>query len=54
VQAATGTPGASQPDTATSSLVGNGSAPTMLFVLILLLSLGGLAFLNVDSARKRS
>ena len=54
VKAATGTPGASQPDTATGSIVGNNSVPTMLFALLLVLSLGGLAFLNVGSARKRS
>ncbi len=53
VHAATGTPGASQPDTAIS-VVGNASAPTILFVLMLLASLGVLAYANVGSARKRS
>ena len=54
VKAATGTPGASQPDTSTGSTVGNNSVPSLFFGFLLILSLGGLAFLNVGSARKRS
>lgn len=52
VKAATGTPAASQPDTAIGSLVGGSSAPTLLFALLLLASLGGLTYLNIGSARK--
>ncbi len=54
VKGATGTPGVSQPDTAIGSLASDNPAPTLAFVLILLLSLGGLAYLNVGSARRRS
>lgn len=52
VKAATGTPAASQPDTAIGSLTGGSSAPTLLFALLLLASLGGLTYLNIGSARK--
>jgi hypothetical protein len=54
VAAATGTPGASQPDTSTGSNTGNNSIPSLFFALMLVLSLGGLAFLNIGSARQRS
>ncbi len=53
VKAGQGTPGASQPDTAIGSIAGSNPAPTMLFVIILLLSLGGLAYANVDTTRRR-
>jgi len=50
VEAGTGTPEESTPD---GSLFGNGSSPlpTIAFSLILLASLGGLAYANVKSAR---
>jgi len=52
VEAGTGTPAASTPD---GSLFGNGSnpLPTIAFSLILLASLGGLAFANVKTVRNR-
>ena len=53
VEAGTGTPGASNPDTA--GVFGSGSPfPTILFSLILLASLASLAVVNVKGARSRS
>ena len=53
VEAGTGTPGASNPDTA--GVFGGGSPiPTILFSLILLGSLASLAVINVKGARARS
>jgi hypothetical protein len=52
VEAGTGTPEESTPD---GSLFGNGSSPlpTIAFSLILLASLGGLAYANVKTVRNR-
>lgn len=52
VEAGTGTPAESTPD---GSLFGNGSnpLPTIAFSLILLASLGGLAYANVKTVRNR-
>ena len=52
-KAGTGTPAASTSNTA---LFGNGSSPlpTIAFSLILLASLGGLAYANVKTVRNRS
>ena len=53
VEAGTGTP---EESTADSSLFGNGASPlpTIAFSLILLASLGGLAYANVKTVRNRS
>jgi hypothetical protein len=53
VQGATGTPAASQPDTA--ALFGSGPTlvATVVFALILLAGLGTLAYANVRSAQRR-
>ena len=51
VKGATGTPAPTPPDT--SVLGTNTTVPTVLFVLVLLASLGGLAYLNIGSARQR-
>lgn len=50
-----GTPTAapSQPDTAMGQLQGPSPLPTIAFALILLLSLGTLAYANVRSVRRR-
>ena len=53
VEAGTGTPGESQPDTAMGS-GGSNPLPTIAFGLILLASLSGLAFVNVKAARRQS
>jgi len=53
VEAGTGTPEESQADTATA-LFGGGLLPTVAFSLILLASLGALAYANVKSVRSRS
>ncbi len=53
VKGATGTPAPSTPDTSIDSVGGSSPYPIMLFVVILLGSLGGLAYVNVESARKR-
>ena len=50
VEAGTGTPEESSPDGALS-LTGVGALPTIAFSLILLASLGGLAYANVKAAR---
>ena len=52
VEAGTGTPGESQPDTAMGS-GGSNPLPTIAFGLILLASLSGLAFVNVKAARRQ-
>ena len=51
VEAATGTPGPSQPDTAVDVL-GGGSLPVVVFTLLLVTSLGALAFANVQALRR--
>ena len=53
VEAGTGTPGESQPDTAMGS-GGSNPLPTIAFGLILLASLSGLAFVNIKAARRQS
>ena len=53
VEAGTGTPAESQPDTA-MSFGGSNPLPTVAFGLILLASLAGLAFANVKASRNRS
>ena len=53
VEAGTGTPAASNPDTA-GIFGGSNPLPTIAFSLILLASLAGLAFANVKGARSRS
>ena len=53
VEAGTGTPAGSQPDTA-GIFGGSNPLPTVAFSLILLASLAGLAFANVKGARSRS
>jgi len=53
VQGGTGTPEASQPDTAMGMGSGPSPIPTIAFGLILLASLGSLAYLNVRTARIR-
>jgi hypothetical protein len=54
VQAATGTPAASQPNTAMGTEGGPSPLPTMVFGLLLLASLGTLAYANVRTVRNRS
>lgn len=54
MQAATGTPAASQPNTALGSDGGPSPLPTLAFGLILLASLGTLAYANVKTVRNRS
>jgi uncharacterized repeat protein (TIGR01451 family) len=51
VEAATGTPAPSQPDTAVD-LLGDGSLPVVVFTLLLVTSLGALAFANVQALRR--
>jgi hypothetical protein len=53
VEAGTGTPGQSQSDTALGPK-GPGPLSTLLFTLILLTSLGALAYTNVRSVRRRT
>lgn len=53
VQGATGTPAGSLANTSIDSGRGGDPLPTVLFSLIVLLSLGGLAYTNVSSARRR-
>ena len=53
VQGGTGTPGPSQPDTALGELQGPSPLPAVGFAVVLLLSLGTLAFANVRSVRRR-
>ena len=53
VEAGTGTPAASQPNTALGSL-GGGVLPTILFSLVLLASLSVLAVANVKAVRNRN
>lgn len=53
VKGATGTPAPTPPDTATGLLGGGTTVPTVVFVLVLLASLGGLAYVNIGSARQR-
>ena len=54
VQGGTGTPEPSQPDTAMGVQGGPSPIPTIAFGLILLSSLGTLAWVNVKSARRRT
>lgn len=53
VEAGTGTPAASTPDTSLNG-AGGGVLPTILFSFVLLSSLGTLAFANVRAMRRRS
>jgi hypothetical protein len=53
VAGGTGTPAPSQPDTAMSPTGGPSPIPTLVFGLILLASLGTLAYANVKTARSR-
>ena len=53
VKAGQGTPGASQPDTSVGTGAGGIPVPTLLFLAVLVLSLAGLAYANVDTARRR-
>jgi len=53
VAGGTGTPAPSQPDTAMSPNGGPSPIPTLVFGLILLASLGTLAYANVKTARSR-
>lgn len=53
VEARTGTPAASTPDTSVSG-AGGGVLPTILFSVILISSLGALAYANVRAMRRRS
>ncbi|HET6380749.1 MAG TPA: Ig-like domain-containing protein [candidate division Zixibacteria bacterium] len=54
VEAGTGTPAASIPDSAMANLGGPSPIPTVVFGLILLASLGALAWANVRTDRSRS
>ena len=53
VEAGTGTPGPTQPNTAVNGL-GGAVLPTILFSLLLITSLGTLAYANVRASRRRS
>ncbi len=53
VEAGTGTPAESQPDTSLNGL-GGGVLPTILFSFVLIGSLGTLAYANVRAMRRRS
>lgn len=53
LQGGTGTPGPSQPDTALGEMQGPSPLPAVGFAVVLLLSLGTLAFANVRSVRRR-
>jgi uncharacterized repeat protein (TIGR01451 family) len=53
VEAGTGTPAATQPNTALSGL-GGAVLPTILFSFVLITSLGTLAYANVRASRRRS
>ena len=53
VKAGTGTPEASLANTATGSGQGGGSFTAVAFAVLLLVSLGGLAILNVAAVRRR-
>jgi len=54
VEGSTGTPEASLPDGAMSQTDGSNPLPTVFFGLLLLASLGALAFANVKTVRSRS
>jgi len=52
-QGGTGTPAASVPNTAVNLPTTGGTVPALLFGLVLIVALGGLAYLNVASVRRR-
>jgi hypothetical protein len=54
VEAGTGTPAATQPNTSLGLLGGGGILPSIAFSLILLTALGSLAYASVRTARSRS
>jgi uncharacterized repeat protein (TIGR01451 family) len=54
VEAGTGTPGATQPNTALGAAGAGAVLPTILFIFVLITSLGTLAYANVRAMRRRS